>query len=72
MKFLKRLKNLEWNFKDWKILLNILSLSINIDCIFSPSIMDTAKNISGSGKHIGTLFKQRADYLQGKGKMFKC
>lgn len=43
MKFLKRLKNLEWNFKDWKILLNILSLSINIDCIFSPSIMDTAK-----------------------------
>lgn len=72
MKFLKKVKNLGWNFRDWKILLNILSSSINIDCIFSPAIIDTAKNISGSGKDIGTLFNQRANDFQGKGKMCKC
>lgn len=48
---LEEVKNLEWNFRDWNILLNILSSSINIDCLASPAIIDTAKSISGSCRH---------------------
>lgn len=56
MKLLEEVKHLGWNFRDWNILLNISFLSINIDPVSSPAIMDTVKNISGSCKHMGTLF----------------
>lgn len=71
MNILEEFKHLQWNFRDWKILPSMLSSSRNTDCMSSPAITTTAKNISGSCKHIRTLFSQRADSLQGKDKMFE-
>ena len=60
MKIWEEIKKLEWNFRDWKILFNILSSSTNTVCISSTTIVDTAKNISGNCKHIGTFVQSKS------------